>query len=78
MSPDPTHTCECIIAVHISCDSRTTIVFVSEGSERVKTATLSFKLNQVLSDSSVMEGLRRRAGDTDSESTLFKRIRVSH
>jgi hypothetical protein len=27
-------------------------VFVSEGSERVKTATLSFKLNQVLSDSS--------------------------
>ncbi len=27
-------------------------MFVSEGSERVKTATLSFKLNQVLSDSS--------------------------
>jgi hypothetical protein len=27
-------------------------VFVSEGSERVKTATLSFKLNQILSDSS--------------------------
>ena len=41
----------CIIAVHTSCDSRTAIVFVSEGSERVKTATLSFKLNQVLSDS---------------------------
>jgi hypothetical protein len=32
--------------VHTSCDSRTAIVFVSEGSERVKTATLSFKLNQ--------------------------------
>jgi hypothetical protein len=31
--------------VHTSCDSRTAIVFVSEGSERVKTATLSFKLN---------------------------------
>ncbi len=27
-------------------DSRTAIVFVSEGSERVKTATLSFKPNQ--------------------------------
>jgi hypothetical protein len=32
--------------VHTSCDSRTAIVFVSEGSERVKTATFSFKLNQ--------------------------------
>ncbi len=30
------------------CDSRTAIVFVSEGSERVKTATLSFKLNYLL------------------------------
>jgi hypothetical protein len=29
-------------------------VFVSEGSEGVKTATLSFKLNQVLSDSSLL------------------------
>ena len=27
---------------------------------------------------SVMEGSRRWAGDTDSESILFKRIRVSH
>ncbi len=27
------------------CDNRTASVFVSEGSERVKTATLSFKLN---------------------------------
>jgi hypothetical protein len=33
--------------------SRTAIVFVSEGSERVKTATLSFELNQVLSNSSL-------------------------
>jgi hypothetical protein len=33
--------------VHTTCDSRTAIVFVSEGSVRVKTATLSFKLNQV-------------------------------
>ncbi len=41
-----------IIAVHTSCDSRTAIVLVSEGSDRVKTATLSFKLNQVLRDSS--------------------------
>ncbi len=32
--------------MHTSFDSRTAIVFVSEGSERVKTATLSFKLNQ--------------------------------
>ena len=43
VSPDPTHICEC--AVHTSCDSRTEIVFVSEGAETVKTATLSFKLN---------------------------------
>ncbi len=43
-----------IIAVHTSCDSRTAIVFVSEGSEGVKTATLSFKLNQVLSDMSLL------------------------
>jgi hypothetical protein len=41
-----------VIAVHTSCDSRNAIVFVNEGSERVKTATLSFKLNQVLSNSS--------------------------
>jgi hypothetical protein len=34
--------------VHTSCDSRTAIVFVSEGSERVKTATLSFKLNHFI------------------------------
>ncbi len=37
-----------IIAVYTSCDSRTAIVFVSEGSERVKTATLSFKRNYSL------------------------------
>ncbi len=49
VSPDPTHICDVYHAVHTSCDSRTAIVFVSEGSERVKTATLSFKLNQVLS-----------------------------
>jgi hypothetical protein len=49
VSLDPTHICECIIAVHTSCDSRTAIVFVGEGSERVKTATLSFKLKLVMS-----------------------------
>ena len=31
--------------MHTSFDSRTASAFVSEGSERVKTATLSFKLN---------------------------------
>jgi hypothetical protein len=31
--------------VHTPCDSRTAIVFVGEGSKRVKTATLSLKLN---------------------------------
>ncbi len=35
------------------CDSRTAIVFVSEGSERVKTATLSFKLNHAGSDDTI-------------------------
>jgi hypothetical protein len=32
-------------AVHTQCESRTASAFVSEGSERVKTATLSFELN---------------------------------
>jgi hypothetical protein len=31
--------------VHMSCDSRTASGFVNEGSERVKTANLRFKLN---------------------------------
>jgi hypothetical protein len=35
-------------AVHTLSDSRTAKVFVSEGSEGVKTATLSFKLNHML------------------------------
>ncbi len=46
-----------------------------QGAERCKQGAARYKqgLLQV-----VMEGLRRWAGDTDSESILFKRIRVSH
>ncbi len=43
-SPDPIHICECISSL---CILRAAIVFVSEGSERVKTATLSFNLNNL-------------------------------
>ncbi len=46
VTPDLTHICECVSSLCIpSCDSKTAIVFASEGSKRVKTATLSFKLN---------------------------------
>jgi hypothetical protein len=44
--------------VHTSCDSRTAIGFVSEGSEGVKTALLSFKLNQAQPDSPHHQRLR--------------------
>ncbi len=47
--------------MHTSCDSRTAIVFVSEGSERFKTATLSFKLNHVA------PARRRRCGPSEAE-----------
>jgi hypothetical protein len=41
--------------LHTSCDSRTAIVFVSEGSERVETATLSFKPNHYLQINSPLQ-----------------------
>ncbi len=52
VSPDPTHICECVSSLRIlrvtaGVCCRTAIGLVSEGSKRVKvkTATLSFKLN---------------------------------
>jgi hypothetical protein len=53
------------VSVHTLCDSRTASVFVSEVSEGVKTATLSFKLNYARAGS--LDQSTGREGIEDAE-----------